>query len=331
VKLRDLDDRAEKELRSLDQRFVATAAPRVARAVDGVGAAFRRTVDATTGIVRDVDLRDLKSLDEKYATKGPLGLFREVPQLLAVLTGIVFIIGTIAAAHDLQSRQRADEQTVQGPDSGNGPTTSTPSNIALGPTIGKPAAAYLTLAATSLDKAASATPDDQRVALVTLSAYYRPAQAASILSGYVVNRAWVRDSGAGRTAPPLPLEVKGDVAAALSSFYTRTAKGQRDAAAQYQNLADTTTNDPKFKAFYEQFATLSRKQAQAFGSGCACVYTFAVTGTPTQLLSLRSRPGARAIEVAGRGAVLAELDITTLLPEVKGVVPHPAAFVEPPS
>jgi hypothetical protein len=329
MRLRDLDDQAEKQLGSLDQRFVSAAAPKVARAVDGVGSAVRRTRESAAAVVSETNLRDLNALDDRWATKGPLALFREIPQLLAVITGIVFIVGTLAAAHDLQSRQTADEQAVQTTGDG-GSSSSIPATLALGPTIGRPAVAYLRLAANSLTSAAQSAPDDQRLSMVTLSAYYRPAQAASILSGYVVNRAWVRATGAGKQAPPLPVEVTGDLTFALSSFYSRTAKGQADAAVQYQELADTS-DDPQYKTFYEQFATLSRRQAHSFGHDCACVFSFIVTATPTQLLSLRSRPGVRSIEVAGKGARLSNLDITTLLPEVTGVVPNPAAVVEPPS
>lgn len=330
MRLRDLDDQAEKQLGSLDKRFVAAAAPKVARAVDGVGEAVRRTKESAAAVVSETNIRDLNALDDKWATKGPLALFREIPQLLAVITGIVFIVGTLVAARDLQSRQTAEEQAVRTTGDNGSYSSAVPATLALGPTIGKPAAAYLSLAANSLTGASQSAPDDQRLSLVTLSAYYRPAQAASILSGYVVNRAWVRATGAGKQAPPLPVEVTGDVKFALSSFYSRTAKGQADAAVQYQELADTS-DDPQYKTFYEQFATLSRKQAQAFGHDCACVFSFVVTATPTQLLSLRSRPGVRSIEVAGKGARLSNLDITTLLPEVNGVVPNPAAVVEPPS
>ena len=331
--LRDLDDKAERQLASLDQRFVAAAAPRVARAVDGAGAALRRTKETTTGLVREVDLRDLNALDARYAAKGPLALFREIPQLMAILVGIVFVIGTIAAAHDLSNRQQsADDQTVSPTDgSSSGPSGGPTSVIVLGPSVGKPANDYLALAAKSLDDAAVAAPDEQRLALVTLSSYYRPDVVATIVSGIVVKRAWVRDSAAGKLAPPMPVELTGDVAQGLKAFYARTAKGQGDAAGQYQQLADTTSNDPTYKAFYEQFASLSRKQAQAFGHDCACVYSFAVLATPTQLQQLRSRPGIRSIEVSGRGAKLSDVDITTLLPEVKGIVPNPTAVVDPPS
>ena len=328
MKLRDLDDAAERQLTSLDQRFVAAAAPKVARAVDGVGEAVRRTRETAASLASDVNLRDLNAIDEKYARKGLLALFREIPQLLAIVTGIVFMVGTLVAAHDVKQRQNADDQTVQTGDDGTNPFV--PGTLALGPVIGRPALAYLRLAANSLTSASQADPDVQRLSLVTLSAYYRPAQAASILSGYVVNRAWVRDSGAGKQAPPMPVEVSGDLGAALTSFYARTAKGQGDAAEQYQQLADTS-DDPQYKAFYGQFATLSRKQSRAFGHNCACVFAFVVTATPSQLLSLRSRPGVRSIEVAGKGAKLSNLDITTLLPAVKGVVPNPAALVDPPS
>lgn len=330
MKLRELDDNAERQLASLDQRFVAAAAPKVAKAVDELGHAVRRTRKAAAGLAREVDLRDLNALDVKYATRGPLAFFREVPQLLAVITGIVFIVGTLTAAHELQSRQTSADQTVQPPTDGASTPGSQQQVLSLGPTIGKPASTYLTYAATSLTEAATSAPDDQRLAMVSLSAYYRPLQASSILSGYVVNRAWVRDTGAGRTAPSMPVEVSGDLGRQLTAFYARTAQGQGDAATQYQKLADTT-DETQYKTFYEQFAKLSRAQAKAFGHDCACAYAFVVSATPTQLLSLRSRPGIRSIEVAGRGARLSDLDISTLLPEVKGIVPNPAALADPPS
>jgi hypothetical protein len=329
VKLRQLDDLAEKQLSSLDERFVAAAAPKVARAVDRVGDAARRTRDTASAVVSEANLRDLNALDDRFATKGPLALFREIPQLLAVVTGIVFIVGSLAAAHDLQSRQTADQQAVQTTGDG-GSSLSVPATLVLGPTIGKPATSYLRLAANSLSGAAQSGPDDQRLSLVTLSAYYRPAQAASILSGYVVNRAWVRVGAAGKQAPPMPVEVHGDLLTALTDFYSRTSKGQGDAAVQYQQLADTT-DEAQYKTFYQPFATLSRTQSRAFAANCACVFSFVVTATPTQLMSLRSRPGVRCIEVAGKGAQLSNLDITTLLPEIQGVVPNPAAVVDPPS
>lgn len=328
MNLRELDDKADSQLATLDQRFIAAAAPRVAHAVDTAGERVRRARAA----VRDLDLRDLRGLDDRYATKGPLAILREVPQLLAVLAGIVLVIGTIAAAHDRSTHQQsAADQTVTTTDGDTATVGGPTSVVVLGPTVGKPAAEYLALAARSLDDAAVAAPDEQRLALVTLASYTRPQQAAGVVAGLVVQRAWVRDGGAGRLAPPMPVEVTGDALRALRAYYARTAQGQADAAGQYQQLADTTTNDPTYKAFYEQFATLSRRQAQAFGHDCACVYSFAVLATPTQLQQLRSRPEVRAVEVAGRGARLSGVDVTTLLPEVKGLVPNPAAAVDPPS
>jgi len=328
MRLRDLDDRADSQLASLDQRFVAVAAPRVARAVEAAGAAARRTRESA----QSVDLRSVRALDEKYASSGPLALFREIPQLLALLVGIVFVVGTIAAAHDRSAhRQTAAEQTVTTTD-GDTVTPGGPTSVVvLGPTVGKSTEAYLALAARSLDDAATAAPDEQRLALVTLSGYYRPAVAANVVAGLVVQRAWVHDSTGGKLAPPMPVDVTGSVSASLGAFYARFARGQAEQVRQYQELADTSKTDPAYQKFYEEFATLSRRQAQAFGHDCACVYSFAVVATPTQLQQLRSRPGVRAVEVAGRGARLSGVDVTTLLPEVTGVVPNPAAVVDPPS
>jgi hypothetical protein len=311
-------------LKNLDQRFIRAAAPRVAKRVDGARSTGEQTVQA----FRELELKDLGNLDQRFANKGALGFFREVPQLLAVVVGIVFILGTVVAARQLGERAQGSD-TSTGTSTTGGPAA--PLSDSLGPDVGSAVPSYLTTSAQDLTEAAKDDPDGARVALVSLGAYYRPEVAASILSGYVVNRAWTRDRSAGKLAPELPLEVSGDLLPALRSFYARQAKGQADAARSYQELADTTTNDPTFKADYLRFATLSRKQATSYGANCACVFSVVVTATPTQLLSLRSRPGVRALEVGGKGQRLTDLTINPLLPEATTVVPAPPELVDAPS
>ena len=325
MKLTDLDDSAEQQLRTLDQRFIAAAAPRVRHAVDRA----TRTRDTASQLVRDIDLRDLNGLDAKYATRGPLAFLREVPQLMAILVGLVFIGGTLVVAYDKEPRQEAD-QTVS-TDGGTTGGTSPVGALALGPEFGTQATAYLRHAATSLDAAATGSPDDTRFAMVSLSAYYRPAVAASILSGYVVKRAWVHVASAGKLAPPMIVAINGDVAAGLKAFYSRQVISQSRAEAAYQQLADDISPTDPQKADNQQYADLARKQSAAFKAGCSCVYAFVVEATPTQLLSLRSRPGIRSIEVGPAGAKLGDLVLTTLYPEIKGVVPNQAENAPPPS
>ncbi|MCU1600341.1 MAG: hypothetical protein JWO22_1050 [Frankiales bacterium] len=325
MKLTDLDDSAEQQLRTLDQRFIAAAAPRVARAFDRAA----RTRVSAKQLVKDVDLRDLNALDEKYATRGPLGFFREVPQLMAVLVGIVFIVGTLAVAYDKEPRQEADQTvSTSGGTTGGVPTGG---SLALGPETGSQAAAYLRHAATSLDQAATGAPDDTRFAMVSLSAYYRPELAASILSGYVVKRAWVHVVSAGTLAPPMLVVIDGDLAGGLKDFYRRQVTAQAKSASSYQQLADDIAPTDPQKADNQKYADLARAQSAAFRADCGCVYAFVVSATPTQLLSLRSRPGIRSIEVGPSKARIGDLLLTTLYPEVKGVVPNQAENVPPPS
>jgi hypothetical protein len=312
-------------LKELDQRFIRAAAPRVAKTVDEVRTSSEQAVQA----VREIDLKDLSNLDQKFANKGALGFFREVPQLMAVVVGVVFILGTIVAARQLGERAQQQESSPGGTTTG-GPAA--PLSDALGPDVGSAVPAYLATSAQGLTAAAKDDPDGARVALVSLGAYYRPEIAASILSGYVVKRAWVRDPSAGKLSPELPLDVDGDVLLALKGFYSRQAVKQLKAAQDYQRLADTTSSsDAAFKAEYTRLAALSRAEAKAYGSNCACVFSFVVTATPTQLLSLRSRPGVRALEVSGKGQALTDLTITPLVPEATKVVPAPPELVEPPS
>ena len=53
------------------------------------------------------------------------------------------------------------------------------------------------------------------------------------------------------------------------------------------------------------------------------MYAVLVTATPVLLLSLNARPGIRAVEVAGRGLGVLQVQVQPLPPEVEGIVPRP--------
>jgi hypothetical protein len=318
-------------LRDLDRRFVRSAAPRVARWVDALS--LHRSTAAPGAPkakqARDLDLRNLRSLDERYASSGALGFFREVPQLMGVVIGIVFVAGALAALKEHDSSSSSQQSVVDGSTTGTGTGTGTAGTGVLGPAVGDSVSTYLTAAARNLTAVTVNAPDDQRFALVSLGGYYRPAQIASILSGYVVKQVYLRDAGAGKDAGQFPLVIKADLVGDLKKAYARTAAAQALSRTKYQMLADTTDAGDPYKAFYQHYADVARLQATAYGSTCPCVFAAIVSATPAQLTSLRSRPGIRALEVAGRGLEVRDLDVTPLLPEVKTIVPEPAAADAP--
>jgi hypothetical protein len=309
-------------LRDLDQRFIAVAAPLVARWADGLRVRRQGTARRVSG-AREIDVRSLATLDERYASRGLLGFFREVPQLMGVVIGIVFVAGTLSALSQKDSHARDQGVLDPGTTATTGALPGDPATTgdALGPAVGDSVSTYLNEAARNLAAVTANSPDDQRVTLVSLGAYYRPAQVASILSGYVVREVYIRDPGAGKDAGQFPLEIKGALLSDLAKAYARTAAAQADSRGKYQMLADTTVEGDPYKPFYEGYARTAAKQAKDYAGGCACVFSALVVATPTQLTSLRARPGIRSLEVAAKGLDLRDLQVMPLLPEVKGIVP----------
>jgi hypothetical protein len=303
-------------LQDLDRRFIAAAAPRLRRLVDRLHSPE----------LRRPDLTNLGALDARWANRGALGFFREVPQLMGVLIGIVFVAGTLAALVQHGSSSSAQQTVVDG----GGAAPDEPASTTLGPAVGDSVTSYLATAANGLGAATRHAADRPRLALVSLTGYQTPAQLGHLLAGYPVQQVWLRDPLAGPDASQLPLAVGRDLLADLRSAYARTAATEAISQAKYQMLADTTEAGDPYKPFYRHYAQLAAQQARAYRQDCACVFAALVAATPAQLDILRGRRGVRGLELAGAGLTAADLTVTPLPPEVTGIVPD-SSSVEPPS
>lgn len=325
-----------KDLRGLDERLVPLAAARVARWRSGLAALSHRLSARSRrrGELRAPGVRGLRQLDERYATSGPLALFREVPQLGFVVIGLVFLAGagtavSREAAHNRQTQQVSDPLPGS---SGALPGAEGEVSSTLGPAVGDAVQAYLRKAATTVAQAASEGGD--RVALVSFRSYLTPGQVKGLLGGYSVQRVYLRSRPGGKDAAQLPVNVTGDLGKALKKAYADAARGRAVAHKAYQMYVNTLTvvskEDQAFKDLYAAFAASTEREARDYSSSCPCVYAAVVLGSPRSLAALAKKAGARAVEAASKGQSLSGLEVLPLLPEVRGVVPVAQAPVDPP-
>lgn len=320
-------------LDDLDARLLPRAAARLGRLAHDLRARRERARQA-----RPAGLRGLRSLDDRYARTGPLALVRDVPQIGFVVIAAVFLAGTgTAVSREAARNRRADQQTLQvpatqptalpGEQEGQGDT-------ALGPEVGGTVKDYLAQADAGLRAAAAGSSRAPRTALVSFSSYLSQAQAEKALAGDRVLRVYLRAPAGGKDAAQLPVDVRGDLATTLAAAYAKARTGRLAAQKAYQGYVDSlqvvTKEDQAFKDLYAAFARSTGLEAQAYGSGCACVYAAVVSAAPKDLVALRARSGVRGVEVAAKGLGLAAVQLLPLLPEVKGVVPQQQAAQDPP-
>ena len=308
-------------LRDLDERWVPAAARRV-RALTSLG---KRVTPALPRSKREPtkerERRSLRELDERYASTGPLGLFRDVPQVGFVLVGLVFLAATGTAVSRQAATNRANSQ-----DTVSGPTAATdggPGTRILGPQPGDTVSTYLSTAAGELTRAPKG---DARVSLLNLASFHNQQQAVAAVSGLEVLEVFLRSTAGGKEATEIASPVAGPFAAGLKRAYAEAARGRREAQRSYQGYVDTLTvttkQDQQFRDYYRMFAASTGAEANALDRNCACVYAIVVKATPEQLLRLTSRSGVRSVQVAGAGLGLKDVQVFPLLPTVKGVVPE---------
>lgn len=305
-------------LRDLDDRYLPEAAARLRSWLD--------RVDARRTRVRElVHVLDPEALDARYGGRAPFRLLAARP-----LLGMVTAAAVLAAGVGVAVVREGDRSPGQGLGSTSDlmPQGDAPHGAMLGPQVGERTRDYVREAGNGLVDAVRDTPTEPRVALVSLTDYRTPEQASALLSGFEVRRAFLRAKAAGKEAAPLPVDVRGDLLPSLRAAYAETAKSRAAAQKAYQGYVDTlrpdSTQDRAFRDLYAAFARASGIESREYAQDCACVYSVLVTASPTLLLSLRARPGVRAVEVAGPGLTVLQVQVQPLLPEVEGVVPRPS-------
>jgi hypothetical protein len=303
-------------LRDLDDRLLPGAAVRLRAAVEALARQRASSARVLEGLRPE-------ALDRRFEQVPVVARLRERP-VIAGIAALALLVAGLGAAAVVQDDSGSRPVVPAEADAGERPQPGV-----LGPATGTPTASYERSAIQGLVTAVQRDPMTSRVALVSFAQYRTPQETAALLSGFTADRVFVRARAAGKEASAQPVDVRGPLLPALERAYADTARNRRSAERSYQGYVDTldgsSKEDQAFRALYAAFARTSRLEAREFGRGCACVFSALVTATPAQLLTLRARPGVRAVEVADQGLTASLVQVQPLLPEVVGVVPRPGA------
>lgn len=307
------------DLRDLDRRLVPGAARALRRLLDRADAVRRRAARsagrggrAAGGAVVGAGTR----LDARYASRGPLALVRDVPQVALLLVAAVFVSGALAARWlDQPEPPPAAERVGR-------------SGLAsfLGVPAGSDVDGHLRTAAEELQRLAEDVPDRSRLALVSLRRYLAVDELPVALGGTAAQRVYLRAPGvAGAEVVEVPL-TGVDAPTVLPALCTATAARKRGEAEELRKVAATVeATTPEETLQRDDFvaeATRADREAEAFSGPCSAAYALVVEASVEDLAALLQRPDVRGVEVAPGGLSVLELEVAPLLPETTGVVPN---------
>jgi hypothetical protein len=306
VRLDELDDRLVPRLAVRLRAWVDAGADRRSRLDDRV----RRTVAA---VLDPAAASPLRALDERFASRGPLALLRDVPQLGLLLVAAVFLTGSGVALERSGARNNKAAQS--------GAVTEVPTT--LGPAPGTKVATYLASTRKRAVIVSQTSPDGIYIALVSFSRYLTPEQTRRLLGDLEAKRvlAHVQLPNAEVVPVPVTSTLVADVDVTFSEISKRKVRDRKE----FLNLAASITGDTKeerqFKAFYLDAAKTAAKEATAYGKGCACIFAAMVRGRARDLAALPALPGVRAVDIGGGDNDT--LQLQPLLPEQKVTVTRP--------
>lgn len=310
-------------LRELDDRVVPRAAARLRALVDRTGGRRRAvTQRARDAVVAPPAPGLLRRLDDRFARRGPLGVVRDVPQVGVVVIATVFLAGAGVAL-----ARSGDDGPRRGGAAGT--TAAAPQESRrLGPEVGALVPDYVAAAGQQAVAYSRERPDALHVALVSLTAYREPDEVRALLAGIEVQRAYLRVPSSD-PSEVLSADVQ-DLVGDLRLLYAATAERKGDDQEEFLELARSidAQNDEqtRFKEFYELSARLAGREATAYRTGCACLFSVVVRAPARVLAELPALEGVRAVELAPRGVALEELRVQPLGPEQTTTV---AAAAEP--
>lgn len=292
-------------LKDLDDRLV----PRIAGALDRVARLFPKTPEPQGPLPVIIRLR---RLDDRLTGTGPLALFREVPQLGAVVIGLLVLVAAATARSRMDPRGTPRQETTDGTGT---PVETDPGDGTLGPQIAENVTAYVDETKARLRLVAPRQPDGTVVAVVSFSRYLTPEQVRDLVGPLQVRQLFYRAS-ALRLPDGLPrtIEVQ-DLVEDTRAELERVADEQAANARENRKVAATTVNDPAFKKEYERDAALWEREARQLRGRCACVYGAVVRGRLRLLVDLLNLAGIRTIDVSNVDAKFEDLTYTALLPE----------------
>lgn len=175
---------------------------------------------------------------------------------------------------------------------------------ALGPDSGELVADYLTRAAGSLDD-----PADGQAPRWALVSFTEPIDVGAVaeLTG-----------GAGADMRVAQLLFRVPIDRVQTPLVTVAVPQNPEALRRAPAVAAARLQIPA--SGDDRAARVAAVSAERLAAGCACVVGLVVRASPAQLHSLRSEPGARAVEALPADAVAGRFAVSPLLPEQVDVV-----------
>ncbi|MEJ3747733.1 hypothetical protein WEI85_31130 [Actinomycetes bacterium KLBMP 9797] len=262
-------------------------------------------------LLRRLDSRLLPPLATGMARLGQ-GRLR-----LRVLTGAALVSVTAVL---LTAVWAADRPPAGDPTVGN--------VVRVGVGDGQSIPGYVAAARGELAALAASTPADRPTyALVSLSAYLAPQRLAPVLKGLTVSQVY------GRVQLPetqtqivrIPAQrLPDDVTAGMAVVAVKKEAEARDYRELSRKLTGRGDQERDLRRVYDSGAAIAAAEAEAYRSGCSCVYAAVVRATPVALGRISDRPEVRAVDPAPEVTRLDRAVFLPPLPEQHDVVRPPA-------
>lgn len=175
--------------------------------------------------------------------------------------------------------------------------------------------------------AAPPSPESGTFALVSLSAYLTPDQAANVFSDVPVAAVIGRVPLPERQTEVVRIDVPGPPEDVITAIVHLAARKDREAGDYRARAAAVTAGRPEQREqreLYLSAAQMAEAEATAYRGGCACVYAAVVRAEPVELRQVASQPDVRVVDPAPEVRRLDRTVFTPPLPE-QDVVARPLA------
>jgi len=166
----------------------------------------------------------------------------------------------------------------------------------------------------------------ETVALVSFDAYREPAALPPLLADVTTVRVYARVplSKVQTEIVSFPVHtLAADVPAAMKRTATSKERAAREAEHLADGLSGSSAQEKELRAFYLQDARVSRAEAAAYRTLCACTYGAVVRADAAALTKLAQRKGVRVVDAAPESR---RLDRTVFLP----LQPEQLVVITPP-
>jgi hypothetical protein len=161
-------------------------------------------------------------------------------------------------------------------------------------------------------------------ALVSLDDYVPPGSLAGMLDGAVVAQVYTRVPLVGRHTQVVRIPVYRLPADAISGMLDAALQRDQEQAEYLQlgrRIGGQDANAVRARRAYESAARTAAAEADAYRSGCACVFAAVIRAAPAALQGVADRPGVRAVDPAPEVRQLDRAEFRPPLPEQDGTIP----------